>query len=224
MFDRLIELIGKNNLEKITNKRVAIVGLGGVGGFVLEALVRSGVKNITICDGDVVDITNLNRQIIATTKNIGEKKVDVATKRCLEINPEVNIISIDKYIDKNNIHLLSNIDYIIDACDDLAAKIALIKLALDNDIKIICALGTGKRINPEGITLTRLDKTCNDALARSLRHRLRKENLSLKIPVVYHAGLPLNNEKTVSSCIFPPAVAGLYLAYFVINDILEKNS
>ena len=142
----------------------------------------------------------------------------------MEIDPEVNIISIDKYIDKNNIHLLSNVDYIIDACDDLSAKITLIKLALDNDIKIICALGTGKRINPEGITLTRLDKTCNDALARSLRHRLRKENLSLKIPVVYHAGLPLNNEKTVSSCIFPPAVAGLYLAYFVINDILEKNS
>lgn len=101
---------------------------------------------------------------------------------------------------------------------------AIIKYCVKNNIKIVCALGTGKRLNPEGISITKLSKTKNDALARSLRQRLRKENIKLDIPVVYHESTPLNNDKIISSSIFPPAVAGIYLAYYVINDIIKENS
>lgn len=223
MFDRLIGLIGEDKLDKISKTKVAIVGIGGVGGFALEALVRSGFKNIAIFDGDKVDITNLNRQVITDSSNIGECKVDVAIKRYKLINPDLNIIGNSFNITEDNVSILSDFDYVIDACDDVRAKVAMIKYCLSNDIKIVCALGTGKRLSPEGIKLTTLDKTSNDALARTIRQILRKERISLKIPVVYNSSLPLNNDKIISSSIFSPGVAGLYLAYFVINSIINKK-
>ena len=222
MFDRLISLIGKDNVDKINKVNVAIIGVGGVGGFALEALVRSGVCNITIFDGDTIDITNLNRQIITDSSNIGKNKVNVAVKRYKLINPDLNILGNSFNITEDNVDNLNKFDYVIDACDDIKAKVAMIKYCLCNNIKIVCALGTGKRLSPEGIKLTTLDKTSNDALARNLRQILRKAGISLKIPVVYNEDIPLNNDKTISSSIFSPGVAGLYLAYYVINDILKK--
>lgn len=224
MFDRLISLIGKDNLDKICKVNIALVGVGGVGGFTLESLVRSGIKNITIFAGDVIDESNLNRQIIALNENIGKPKIEVAIKRMKNINPSINITGFNTYINEENINNLQGFDYVIDACDDLTAKVAIIKYCVKNNIKIVCALGTGKRLNPEGISITKLSKTKNDALARSLRQRLRKENIKLDIPVVYHESTPLNNDKIISSSIFPPAVAGIYLAYYVINDIIKENS
>ena len=211
MFDRLVGLIGKDNLDKISKVNIALIGVGGVGGFTLEALARSGIKNITIFDGDVIAESNLN-------------KVEVAIKRMKNINPSINITGFNAYINEENVNDLQDFDYVIDACDDLTAKVALIKYCVKNNIKIVCALGTGKRLNPEGISITKLSKTKNDALARSLRQRLRKENIKLDIPVVYHESIPLNNDKIISSSIFPPAVAGIYLAYYVINDIIKENS
>lgn len=221
MFDRLVSLIGLDSLEKIGSVNIALVGLGGVGGFTLEALIRCGVNKITIIDNDKIDISNLNRQIITNSDNIGKYKVDEATKRVKNIRKEVDIKKEYLRIDEDNVDILKNYDYIIDACDDINAKVAMIKLATKEKIKIICALGTGKRLSPEGIKITKLNKTCNDALARSLRQRLKKEGLDLNIPVVYHESLPLNNDKVIASSIFPPAVAGLYLAYYVINDIIK---
>ena len=223
MFDRLIKLIGTENFEKINNKKILLVGVGGVGGFVLEALVRSGINDLTIYDADKIEITNLNRQIIATTKNVGKYKVDEAIKRMLEINNAISIKGIKEKIDAKTIQNLVKYDYIIDACDDINAKVLLIKYAITNNIKIISALGTGKRFSTENIIFTTLNKTKNDPLARVLRTKLKKEKISLKIPVVYSEELPSNSEKEISSCIFTPAIAGIKIAYYVLDDII-KNS
>ncbi len=223
MFDRLIKLIGKNNLDKIGNAKILLVGVGGVGGFVLEGLVRSGIKNITIVDGDMVDESNLNRQIISNQENIGNNKVDEAIKRCKNINKDINIVGYNVMLNESNIDSLGYFDYIIDACDDIRAKVGLIKYAKDNNMKIICALGTGKRISPCNVKITRLDKTINDPLAKKLRSILKKENINRNIPVVYSEDLPLNHDKTIASCIFVPGVAGLYMAYYVINDIIKDS-
>ena len=223
MFDRLISLIGNENLEKINNVRVCLIGVGGVGGFTLEALVRSGINNITIYDGDIIDKSNLNRQLITDSTNIGEEKIDVAIKRCKLINADINIKGFSYNITPDNVLELKEYDYVIDACDDINAKVAIIKYCINNNIKIVCALGTGKRLSPMGVKICTLDKTNNDALARSLRQRLRKENISLKIPVVYNSDLPINNDKVIASSIFSPATAGLYLAYYVIDDIIKEK-
>lgn len=221
MFDRLISLIKEENFKKIESVSVALVGVGGVGGFALEALVRCGVKKILLIDDDVVDLSNLNRQIIATSANIGKYKVDVAVKRAKEIREDIEIKGKVLRINKDNVDVLRGYQYIIDACDDINAKVAMIKFANKNKIRIVSALGTGKRLNPEGIKITKLNKTYNDALARSLRRKLKEEKVDLNIPVVYHESLPLNNDVIVSSSIFPPAVAGLYLAYYIIDDIIK---
>lgn len=222
MFDRLISLIGQDNLEKISNVKVCLIGIGGVGGFTLEALVRSGINNITIYDGDIIAESNLNRQIITDSTNIGANKVDVAIKRAKMINSNLSIVGYASKITPDSVSKLKGYDYIIDACDDINAKVAIIKYCLNNNIKMVCALGTGKRLSPEGITITTLDKTTNDALAKVLRNRLRKDHLSLKIPVVYNNSLPINHDKVIASSIFSPGTAGLYLAYYVINDIIKK--
>lgn len=222
MFDRLSGLIGSDNLNKLKNTHVLLVGVGGVGGFSLEALVRSGIGHITIIDGDTIDISNLNRQIISNNSNIGNKKVNEAVLRAKSINPNIDINYYDMFLNEANIgQLKGSFDYIIDACDDIPAKILLIKYAISNNIKIVSALGTGKRIDATSVKITRLDKTINDPLAKKLRNLLKKDGVSLKIPVVYAEGLPINNDTTISSSIFVPSVAGIYLAQYVISDIIE---
>lgn len=222
MDERLISLIGEENVKKINKAKVILIGVGGVGGITLEALVRSGINNITIYDNDKFVLSNLNRQIISNTNNIGHSKVKEAIKRMKNINPEIKIKGISESINKDNVKDLVYSDYIIDACDDIDAKVALIKYAKDNNVKIISALGTGKRLNPTSVVITTLENTQNDALAKKLRGMLRKEEINLDIPVVYASDAPLNNDRIVASSIFPPAVAGLYLAYYVINDIIKE--
>lgn len=222
MYDRLIKLIGRENFNNIKTKKILLVGIGGVGGFVLESLVRSGISDITIYDKDKIELSNLNRQIIANNTNIGKFKIDEAIKHAKQINKQIKIIGYKENISSTNIHQLENYDYIIDACDDVKAKILLIKYALNNNIKIISALGTGKRFSTENIIYTTLDKTKNDPLAKVLRSKLKKENISLKIPVVYSEELPNNNGKDISSCIFTPAIAGIKIAYYVLKELQKK--
>lgn len=224
MFDRLNILIGEDNLKKLKNINIALIGVGGVGGFVLEALVRSGIHNITIVDGDIVSKSNLNRQIISEEQYIGAHKVDIAKMRAENINHDININTYKEYINEENIaEFFKNIDYIIDACDDVPAKISLIKYANMNDIPIICALGTGFRLDPGRVVQTTLEKTKNDPLAKKMRYLLKQNNISLKIPVVYSESLPLNKGSAIGSSIFVPGTAGLLMAYYVINDILKNN-
>lgn len=221
MFDRLELLIGKENIEKISKINVLIVGIGGVGGTALEALVRSGVKNITIIDKDVFSESNLNRQILSTRDSIGLYKVDVGINRCKSINPDVNITGLKINLDEKNVNELEYFDYIIDACDDINAKLALMQYANKNNINLISSMGTGKRLNPSNVIITRLDKTRNDPLAKKMRYEARKRGLKLNIPVVCSKEEPINNDRIIASSIFVPSTAGLMLAYYIIEKVIN---
>lgn len=221
MFDRLELLIGKENIEKISKINVLIVGIGGVGGTALEALVRSGVKNITIIDKDVFSESNLNRQILSTRDSIGLYKVDVGINRCKSINPDVNITGLKINLDEKNVNELEYFDYIIDACDDINAKLALMQYANKNNINLISSMGTGKRLNPSNVIITRLDKTSNDPLAKKMRYEARKIGLKLNIPVVCSKEEPINNDRIIASSIFVPSTAGLMLAYYIIEKVIN---
>ena len=221
MFDRLELLIGKENIEKISKINVLIVGIGGVGGTALEALVRSGVKKITIIDKDVFSESNLNRQILSTRDSIGLYKVDVGINRCKSINPDVNITGLKINLDEKNVNELEYFDYIIDACDDINAKLALMQYANKNNINLISSMGTGKRLNPSNVIITRLDKTSNDPLAKKMRYEARKRGLKLNIPVVCSKEEPINNDRVIASSIFVPSTAGLMLAYYIIEKVIN---
>ncbi len=221
MFDRLELLIGEENIEKISKINVLIVGIGGVGGTALEALVRSGVKNITIIDKDVFSESNLNRQILSTRDSIGLYKVDVGINRCKSINPDVNITGLKINLDEKNVNELEYFDYIIDACDDINAKLALMQYANKNNINLISSMGTGKRLNPSNVIITRLDKTSNDPLAKKMRYEARKRGLKLNIPVVCSKEEPINNDRIIASSIFVPSTAGLMLAYYIIEKVIN---
>ena len=221
MFDRLELLIGKENIEKISKINVLIVGIGGVGGTALEALVRSGVKNITIIDKDVFSESNLNRQILSTRDSIGLYKVDVGINRCKSINPDVNITGLKINLDEKNVNELEYFDFIIDACDDINAKLSLMQYASRNNIKLISSMGTGKRLNPSNVIITRLDKTSNDPLAKKMRYEARKRGLKLNIPVVCSKEEPINKDRVIASSIFVPSTAGLILAYYIIEKVIN---
>ena len=162
-FDRFKKLVGDNIFNNIQNKTVLIVGIGGVGGYALEAIVRSGINNIIIVDKDIIDITNLNRQIITTINNIGRPKVTIAKERALSINPNLNIITHNIFLTQENIDeiITENIDYVIDACDTIDTKKAIITKCLKNNIKFISWMGRG---GLSGEPVLRGDK-------KALRHR-----------------------------------------------------
>ena len=224
-FDRLKLLIDKNILNDIQNKTILIVGIGGVGGYALESIVRMGIRNIVIIDSDKIDETNINRQIIALETNVGLNKVLVASNRVHTINSEAHIEPLEMFLDKNNICILDKykIDYIVDACDTISTKIELIRYAINNNIKIVSCMGVGKRLDATKLCISKLDKTVNDPLAKIIRNKLKKENITLKIPVVFSSELPINsNNQVIGSCSYVPAVAGLYLTNFIVNDIIKS--
>ena len=216
-------LLGKEQLDNIVNKKILIVGIGGVGGYTLETLVRLGINNITIADYDIVDSSNLNRQIISNMANIGKKKVDIAHNRYTKINPDIQLTLIKDKITIDNFNDLINqkYDYIVDACDDSLIKVELIKYALNNNIKIISSCGTANRIDASKLKITTLDKTEYDPLAKKLRNILRKENITLKIPVVSSIEKPIKCNG-LGSVSYVPATAGLLITNYIINDICNK--
>lgn len=221
MFERLVPLVGQDNLEKLSKVKVLLVGVGGVGGTCLDALVRSGIKNITIMDGDTFVVSNLNRQVLCTLDAIGRLKVDVAKEKMELINKDVNIKKLPFFLNEETIDYLEEYDYIIDACDDVKAKLLLMEYAEAKNIEIISSMGTGKRLKPSEVVITRLDKTEGDPLAKKVRTLARKKNLNLKIPVVTSKELPMTSGSTVSSSIFVPSTAGLHLAYYIFEKIVK---
>lgn len=225
MFERLITLITEEQLKLIIKTKVLLVGVGGVGGNALEALVRSGFSDITIIDGDTFNLSNLNRQILSNRDNLGLSKVSEAILRAKSINPDINIRGIDKFLTCDNFSSIINekYDFIIDACDDTLIKIELIKYAKDNNIKIITCLGTGKRIDATKLIVTTLNKTFNDPLAKRLRHELKKQDISLNIPVVFSSEEASDTKNVIGSAIFVPATAGILLANYVFMDVIKKQ-
>ena len=226
MFERTLKLIEKNTLEEIQRKKILLVGVGGVGGYALEALVRIGFQSITLIDTDTIEETNLNRQIISTKENIGCSKVEEAKNRALTINPNVKITAKKLFLKEENIEDIFNIhyDYILDACDTITTKFLLIKKALEQQSKIITCLGTGNRLNPGEITITTLNKTFNDPLAKAMRKILKENHISLNTPVIWSKELPIKTQmRAPGSIILVPASAGLNMVYFILNDILKEK-
>lgn len=232
-FSRTELLIGKENLEKIKKAKIALFGIGGVGSYVLEGLVRSGIEKFVLIDKDVVDITNLNRQIIATTKTIGRSKVEVAKERVLEINPNAEVeIHQEFFMPGNNTIILDkSITYIIDAVDTVTAKIELVLRANELNIPIISSMGTGNKLDPSKFEITDVYKTSVCPLAKVMRKELKARNVK-KLKVLYSKEEPIkpeNNTDEISakkqvpgSISFVPSVAGLMIAGEVVKDIINK--
>lgn len=223
-FKRLELLVG-NKIEDIKNKTVLIVGIGGVGGYALEAIVRSGVGKVIIVDNDTIDITNLNRQIISLHENIGKYKVDVAQNRALDINPNCIIIKHRTFLNKDNTQELfkEHIDYIIDACDTIEVKKELIRQAIKNGSNIISSMGTGNKMHPEKLEIIEINKTEYDPIAKIIRKMVRDERIKKKIFVIASKEKPIKtNTNIIASNSFVPATAGLMAASYVINDIVGE--
>ena len=224
MFERLIGLIGEEKLKEIERKKVLLIGVGGVGSYALEALIRNGFYDITIVDFDIIDLSNLNRQLITDSTNIGKYKVDEAKKRALLINPNINIQAINEKLNKENLKNLlnQNFDYIIDACDTLDVKFALMENSLHYSYKLISSMGTAKKIDPTKLEITTLDKTNNDPIARLLRNKVRKAHVNKKIYVVSSTEVP-KQINMLGTANLVPSVAGLLCVSFIFNDIIKNK-
>ncbi len=219
MFNRVELLIGEK-IKKLNQANILIIGIGGVGGYVFECLIRSGINNITIIDFDKIELSNLNRQIITTIDNLGLEKVEIAKKRALKINPKCQIKTINEALNKENIEIVkNNYDYIIDACDDVKLKIALIKYCQDNKLNLISCMGTANKMEPEKLMITTLAKTYNDPLAKKIRTTLPKKYLNTK--VLWSSEVPIIKGCLGTFCAVP-MVAGAMIGQYVINEILKK--
>lgn len=225
MFLRSSLLLGEENTEKLKNSKVALFGVGGVGSFCLEALVRTGVGEIHIFDSDCVEITNLNRQIIATNGTLGKPKVEVAKERAESINKEVKIVPYEVYYSPENSAEfdLSQYDYVIDAIDSVTSKIELILNCQSLGVPIISSMGTGNKLEPTGFKIADIYKTEGCPLARVMRYELKKRGVK-KLKTLYSPEKPhKNNTDTVGSAVFVTGTAGLVIAGEVIKDLLDKS-
>lgn len=244
-FSRTELLLGKESMEKLSKARVAVFGIGGVGGHVVEALVRSGIQAIDLIDNDKVSVTNINRQIIATTKTIGRYKTEVMKERILEINPEckVNIYNCFYLPETKDEFDFSQYSYIVDAVDTVTAKIQLVVEAQEKNIPIISSMGAGNKLNPAEFEVADIYKTSVCPLAKVMRRELKKRNIK-HLKVVYSKEetltpmeeigveeIPLEEMEfksakrraTPGSVAFVPSVAGLIIASEVIKDLAEVN-
>lgn len=224
-FSRLEKVIGEDNVSLINNKCVLILGVGGVGGYVAEALARSNIGKLILVDFDVVDESNINRQIIALESTIGMKKVDVLEKRIKEINSGCEVIKIDKFIDlENYLELFEyNIDYFVDACDTMTVKKAVIKECIKRKINFISSMGTGNKLDPSKLEIVDIRKTVNDPLAKVIRKFVKDEKINGKVMVLSSTELPVKTgERTPGSTAFVPASAGLLIASYVVRQFIKK--
>lgn len=225
MFERTSLLIGEDNLKKIRKLNILVLGVGGVSGYAIETLVRSGVEKITLVDYDKIDITNLNRQIITNSGNIGNYKVEEFKKRILSINKNVEVIIINKKINKDNIDLLfnNNYDYIIDACDTVIVKKLLIKECHNRGINLITVCGMGKKLDPSKVKVCDIRNTSYDPIAKILRKYVKDERIKGKVICISSDEKPINNDKNItSSMMMVPATAGIIAASYIINKTISQ--
>lgn len=218
IFSRMQGLFSEEEFAKLTKASVIVFGVGGVGSYVVEALARAGVGNITVVDNDVVDVSNINRQLIALNSTIGKDKVEIIKKRILDINLDCNVTAIKEYFDENSSIDLNKYDYIIDAIDSVKSKLFLAEYAVKNDIKIISSMGTGNKLEPQKLTVSDISKTSYCPLAKKMRVELRKRGIN-HLKVVYSTEEAKCNSVPPSSVSFVPSVAGLLIASEVIKDL-----
>ena len=224
-FSRTENLIGANALEKLKKCHIAVFGVGGVGGFVVEALARAGVGTIDLIDSDCVDITNLNRQIIALHSTIGKQKVVVMRDRVLDINPNamVNIFPMLFQPENSSQFDFSKYDYVVDAIDNVTAKIELVVKCQEAGTPIIASMGTGNKLDPTKFEISDIYKTSVCPLAKVMRYELKKRGVK-KLKVLYSKENPIKTaDRTPASISFVPSAAGLIIAGEVIKDIIKKE-
>lgn len=232
MLSRFELLITHEKIEQLKQSHVIVFGVGGVGGYVVEALVRSGIGHITIVDNDVVSLTNLNRQIIATRQTIGLKKVDVMKERILSINPDCEVNTLEMfYLPENADQIdLNQYDYVIDAIDTITSKIELAMRCEQLHVPLISSMGTGNKMNPAMLQVSDIYKTSVCPLAKVMRRELKARHVR-HLKVVYSKELPIKpqvsneqtNKRTVpGSTAFVPSSAGLLIASEVVKDLLSK--
>ncbi len=231
MFSRFELLVGQEHIEKLNQSKVLVFGVGGVGGFVVEALVRSGIGSMTIVDNDTVSLTNLNRQIIATQDTIGKEKVEVMKERILSINPNCHVETLKMFYlpetaDSIN---LKDYDYVVDAIDTITAKIELAVRCEKEKVPLISSMGTGNKLNPSMLEVSDIYKTSVCPLAKVMRRELKQRRVK-HLKVVYSKELPIKpkpskeitNKRTVpGSTAFVPSSAGLLIASEVVKDLLS---
>ena len=221
-FDRF-KLLVDDKFSKIKKLKVLILGVGGVGGYVAESLARCGIENITIVDSDIVDITNINRQIIALHSTIGKKKVDVLKTRILDINPNCQVDTFAIFYEESNKDIVfnKNYDYIIDCCDTIKSKEIIIREAIKRNIKIISSMGAGYKFDPSMITIDKLKNTSYDKIAKILRYNLKDNKDCLNIPVIYSKELFNKRSDVIGSNSYIPAIFGLYITSYIIKEMIK---
>ena len=222
-YQRTCLLIGKDGIKKLQNAKVIVYGLGGVGSFTVEALARAGVGHLVLVDNDKVDVTNINRQIIATTKTIGQDKVEVMKERILEINPKIKVEIFKPEVNSNEEELFDEtFTYVVDAIDTLSTELRIIKRAKDLNVNIICCTGAANKLDPTKFEVSDIYKTSVCPVAKRLRKELRALNID-SLKVVYSKEEPKKNDSGVLGSIsFVPSVAGLIMAGEVIKDIINN--
>ena len=223
--ERMLPLLKEEGLRKLHSSKVVVFGLGGVGGTCFEALVRTGIEPLIGVDFDTIEPSNLNRQMLFSSKDLGRKKSEVTLERAKGIRPELEVSCLDMKVDEVSLESdLFNADLWIDAVDDLDAKVALIEKSRSKGIPLFVSLGMGNRLDPSKVYSTRLDKSEGDPLAKRLRKRLRERGIPLKeVTVVLSKELPLVRTLTPSSLMMVPSAAGLLLASLGIGLLLKKD-
>lgn len=230
-FSRTELLIGKDGLNKLRNSHVAVFGIGGVGGYVVEALARSGVGAIDLIDNDDICLSNLNRQIIATHSSLGKAKVEAAQERVLDINPDIKVEVFKTFYtpETKDLFDFSKYDYVVDAIDTVTGKISLVEEAKKAGVPVICSMGTGNKMDPAKLEVADISKTSVCPLARVMRTELKKRKIT-KVKVVYSKEEPIKvpqvsdgiKRQIPGSNSFVPPVAGLIIAGEVIKDLIKS--
>lgn len=221
-FTRTKLILGQDGIDKLQSSRVAVFGIGGVGGFAAEALARAGIGAIDLIDKDKVDVTNLNRQIVATASTVGRDKVEVMKERILDIDPDIRVTAHKCFFLPETEFDFSGFDYVVDAIDTVTAKLDLIVRAREAGVPVISSMGTGNKLDPTRFEVTTIDKTSVCPLAKVMRRELRRREIS-DLKVVYSKEEPIRQaERGVPASVsFVPPAAGLILAGEVVKDLIK---
>ncbi len=222
-FSRTENLIGKEGMQRLQSAHVIVFGVGGVGGYAVEALARAGVGAITVVDNDVVSESNINRQIIALTSTVGEKKIEVVKRRLLDINPLCRVNVLDTFFLPETTLNFAPYDYVVDAVDTVSAKIEIIRRAKEAGVPVISSMGTGNKLSAQGFVVADISKTSVCPLARVMRRELKKRGIE-QVKVVYSKEEPAphkEGERMPASISYVPPIVGLMMAGEVVQDLLQ---